>query len=91
MFFIGYDSLVPFSVEGFITSYFGAAYAFVAFLLWKFVKRTRFVSAKTADLYSGKTEIDYECRYWESSDFEEARRQERAKMSVFRRTWERIW
>jgi len=91
MFFLGFDCFVPFSVEGFVTSYFGAAYAFVVFLIWKFWKGTKFVKFAEADLVSGKAEIDQECRIWEDGGLQEARRTELAEMNFFRRTWERIW
>lgn len=91
IFFIGYDSIVPWSTQGFITSYFGGAYTLVAFLLWKFGKGTKFTKSSEADLYSGKSDIDRECRHWEEGGLEEARRARLANMNIFRRTWERMW
>lgn len=91
MFFIGFDSFVPFSTQGFITYYFGAAFAFVAFVFWKLFKKTSFVKPHEADLYGGKAEIDHECRQWEDGGIQEARRERLAGMNVFHRTWERMW
>lgn len=91
MLFIGFDVFVPWSTEGFVTSYFGLGYAVVVFVFWKLFKRTKFVSAKTADLYSGKAEIDEECKHWEEGGLEENERKRLAEMNFVHRTWEKMW
>jgi amino acid transporter len=89
--FVGYDAFVPFSTRGFITAYFALAFGPFMFLLWKIVKRTKFVKPRDADLISGKKEIDDECRHWEEGGIEENEEKRLALMSFSRRCWERIW
>ncbi|CAJ2510501.1 Uu.00g133100.m01.CDS01 [Anthostomella pinea] len=89
--FVGYDSFYPFDVWSFITSYFALAFGIFMFLLWKVVRRTKFVSPRDADLISGKAEVDEECRHWEESGIEEVEKQRLARMSFPRRCWERLW
>jgi len=91
MLFIGFDVFVPWDTQGFVTSYFGLAFGIVMFIFWKVFKGTKFVNAKTADLYSGKAEIDRECRHWEEGGLEENEKKRLAEMNVVRRTWERMW
>jgi amino acid transporter len=91
MFFIGFDCFVPFSVQGFITSYFGAVFAAAAFIFWKLFKGTKFTKAAERDLYSGKAEIDEECRHWEEGGMENVQREKLANMGIVQRTWERMW
>lgn len=91
MLFIGFDVFVPWDTQGFVTSYFGLAFGVVMFCFWKIFKRTRFTAAKTCDIYSGKAEIDMECRHWEDGGLEENEKRRLAEMNVIRRTWERIW
>lgn len=82
--FIGFDVFVPFDVQGFITSYFGIAFAAFVFVLWKIVKRTSFVKASEADLVSGKAEIDAECSIWELEGAD-------IPTTAFGRFWDKIW
>lgn len=89
--FVGFDVFEPFDTRGFITSYFALAFGVFMFCLWKIVKRTKFVKPSEADLYSGKAEVDYECREWEAGGIEEREKERLAQMNVVRRTWERIW
>ncbi|TEA14662.1 putative proline-specific permease put4 [Colletotrichum sidae] len=89
--FVGFDNFYPFSVRGFITSYFGLIFGIFTFVIWKVLKKTRFVQPKEADLVSGKAEIDAECRHWEEGGIEEVERARLAEMSVLRRTWEKMW
>ncbi|RYP58158.1 hypothetical protein DL770_010500 [Monosporascus sp. CRB-9-2] len=89
--FVGYDTLVPFDVRGFVTSYFAVGWAMFMFVLWKVLKRTSFVKPSEADLISGKKECDEECRHWEEGGIEEVEQQRLAQMSFARRCWERIW
>ncbi|KAF1358329.1 proline permease [Lizonia empirigonia] len=89
--FIGYDTLVPFSVQGFITSYFGVWFSIFVFIFWKLFKRTRFVDPREADFVSGKATIDDECREWEEGGIEENVKARLAEMPVWRRCWERMW
>ncbi|EXJ87720.1 hypothetical protein A1O1_04645 [Capronia coronata CBS 617.96] len=91
MLFIGFDVFVPWDTEGFVTSYFGIAFGFVMFVFWKIFKRTRFTDPKTCDIYSGKAEIDMECRHWEEGGLEENEKKRLAQMSLLRRTWEKMW
>jgi amino acid transporter len=89
--FIGYDTLVPFSIQGFITSYFGAWFSVAVFVFWKVFKRTSFVDPAEADFVSGKAAIDEECRKWEEGGIEENIRARLAEMPFWRRCWERMW
>lgn len=89
--FIGFDCFVPWSTQGFITSYFAPAFSVVMFCLWKIVKKTKYVRSADADLVSGKEAIDEECAHWENGGIEENERHRLAEMSFARRTWERIW
>ncbi|KAK1963291.1 amino acid permease [Colletotrichum sublineola] len=89
--FVGFDNFYPFSVRGFITAYFGLAFGIFTFVVWKVLKKTKFVQPKEADLISGKAEVDAECRHWEEGGIEEVERQRLSEMSVLRRTWEKIW
>lgn len=91
MLFIGFDVFVPWSTEGFVTSYFGLGFGVFMFFLWKVVKRTKFTKPETCDIYSGKAEIDAECAKWEEGGLEEKERERLAQMNVIRRTWERMW
>ncbi|KAI9733070.1 MAG: hypothetical protein M1834_003616 [Cirrosporium novae-zelandiae] len=63
----GFDVFSPFSVQGFITSYFGIPYAAFVFLFWKIFKKTKWVKPAEADIWSGKAEIDEECKIWEEA------------------------
>lgn len=91
MLFLGFDTFVPWDVQGFITSYFGIPFAFIVFFGYKWTRHTKFVRPEDADLYSGKIEIDHECRHWEEGGIEEVERQRRAQMNVMRRAWEKLW
>lgn len=91
MLFIGFDVFVPWSTEGFVTSYFGLAFCVVMFVFWKLFKRTKFVEAARADIISGKAEIDAECWHWEEGGAEENEKKRLAQMSFVRRTWEKMW
>jgi amino acid transporter len=95
--FVGFDVFSPtFSVRGFITSYFGLIFSIVMFgvgycLLHFRGRPAGFVDPKEADLWSGKAEVDAECRHWEEGGIEENEKARLAEMSVMRRTWERMW
>ncbi|KAI9164061.1 Proline-specific permease [Paramyrothecium foliicola] len=89
--FIGFDTFQPFDLQGFITSYFCLPYAVVLFVGWKVIKRTKFVNPKTADLVSGKAEVDKECAVWEDGGIEENYRKALVEMSFLRRRWEGLW
>ncbi|KAH7129044.1 amino acid permease/ SLC12A domain-containing protein [Dactylonectria macrodidyma] len=82
--FLGFDTFKPFSVSGFITSYFGIAYMAVVYTFWKIFKRDKFVKAREADLWSGKEGVDQQCMRWEgqSSDKEK---------NWLHRIWSAIW
>ncbi|KAF2013488.1 lysine-specific permease [Aaosphaeria arxii CBS 175.79] len=93
--FVGFDVFKPFSVRGFVTSYFAIAFCLFMFLVGR-IKYWRegkggFVSPKTADLYTGKAEIDAECRHWEEGGIENVERARLAEMPFWRRQWEKIW
>ncbi|KAM0330599.1 hypothetical protein ACHAQA_003548 [Verticillium albo-atrum] len=94
--FVGFDVFSPFSIRGFITSYFAIAWAVIMFgvgrfLVWKRGGKMGFIAAADADLVSGKDEIDEECRHWEEGGIEEVEKARLAQMNVGRRTWERMW
>lgn len=89
--FIGFDTFVPFSIQGFITSYFCLPYSAVLYFGWKIVKRTKLVKPTEADLVTGKAEADYECRKWEEGGIQENWKKELAAMPFWKRCWERIW
>lgn len=89
--FIGYDTLVPFSIQGFITSYFGAWFSVFVFVFWKVFKKTSFVNPAEADFITGKAAIDEECKKWEEGGIEENHRARLAEMPMWRRWWEKMW
>jgi len=91
MIFIGFDTFVPWSTQGFITSYFGLAFGVVMFCFWKIFRKTKFIPSSQADLVSGKKEIDEECRHWEEGGLEENEKRRLAEMNLLRRCWERMW
>lgn len=82
--FIGFDCFSPFSVQGFITSYFGMAFAAAVFIFWKLYKRTKFVRPAEMDLWSGKAEVDAECSIWEVHGKDDPR-------SAIGRLWDKLW
>lgn len=82
--FIGFDVFVPFSVRGFVTSYFGIAFAGFVFVFWKVFKKTSFVRAEDADLWSGKAEVDAECEVWEVGGCD-------VPATVIGRFWDKLW
>lgn len=89
--FIGFDSFSPFSVQGFVTSYFCLPYTLVLYVGWKVLKRTKAVKPAEADLVSGKAEVDEECRHWEEGGLDENWRKALQEMPMWRRCWERMW
>ncbi|KAG0158130.1 hypothetical protein PDIDSM_5643 [Penicillium digitatum] len=89
--FNGFSVFNPFSVQGFITSYFGLGFWVVMFVFWKMYHRTSFVKVAEADLYSGKAEIDEECKIWEEGNWAERRKEELAQMHWALRVWEKMW
>ncbi|PVI02263.1 proline-specific permease [Periconia macrospinosa] len=93
--FVGFDVFKPWDLRGFITSYFALAFAAFMFVVGKFKYwregKGGFVSAKDADLYSGKAEVDAECRHWEEGGIEEVERARLAEMPFFVRQWEKLW
>lgn len=89
--FVGFDALGPFDVRSFITAYFALGFGAFMYVFWKVVKRTKLVDPREADLYSGKKEVDDECRHWEEGGIEEVERARLAQMSFARRCWERLW
>jgi amino acid transporter len=89
--FLGFDSFSPFSIQSFITTYFGIAWAAFMFTLWKVLKKTKFADPAAVDIYHGKAEVDAECAIWEHGGLEENEKNRLAEMNVMRRTWEKIW
>ncbi|KAI1059079.1 hypothetical protein NW752_006643 [Fusarium irregulare] len=89
--FIGFDKFEPWSTQGFVTSYFCHGYAIFLFVAWKVIKKTKFVSPESADLVSGKKEVDEECKHWEEGGIEENYKRELAAMPFWKRCWERLW
>ncbi|KAI3573524.1 amino acid permease/ SLC12A domain-containing protein [Fusarium oxysporum f. sp. albedinis] len=57
--FFGFDIFLPFSLQGFITSYFCIPYTPLLYFGWKIVKRTKLVNPKEADLMGGKKEATW--------------------------------
>lgn len=90
MLLLGFDRFTPFEVRGFITSYFGIFYFVFMFSLWLILKRNRFVEPKSADVWSGKEQIDAECRHWEEMSEDDVRAQLK-DMNILKRTWVRMW
>jgi len=86
IFFSGFNVFKPFDVQGFVTCYFGVAFAAVMFVFWKFLKGTSFVKPAEADLTTGKSEVDAECRHWD-----EEPEKERAEMTRMERMWDSFW
>lgn len=84
IFFLGFDVFVPFSVQGFITSYFGIVFAVFMYVFWKILKRTKFVNPAEADIWSGKAEVDKECEEWEGPDAPQP-------TNMAARLWDRFW
>jgi yeast amino acid transporter len=91
MLFLGFDVFVPWSTQGFVTTYFGLAFGFVMFVFWKLYKKTKWVRPEEADIYTGKLEIDDECKQWESPEAISAEHERLASMNVVRRAWEKMW
>ncbi|KAF4991651.1 hypothetical protein FDECE_13999 [Fusarium decemcellulare] len=91
MVFVGFDIFKPFNVQGFITSYFCLPYTTILYLFWKFYKKTKFVDPATADLISGKREVDEDCKQWEDGGIEENYNRRLAAFPLWRRCWERLW
>ncbi|KAH6981209.1 amino acid permease/ SLC12A domain-containing protein [Ilyonectria sp. MPI-CAGE-AT-0026] len=89
--FVGFDSIQPFTVQSFVTAYFCLPYTAFLFIFWKIFKKTKMADPATADLVSGKKEVDEECRHWEEGGIEENWQRELAQMSFTRRCWEKMW
>jgi amino acid transporter len=91
--FIGFDIFKPWSLKGFITSYFGLAWFTVMFVFWKVFKRSKFVNPGEVDIFAAgkKQAVDDECRFWEEGLGEEAERVSLAKRNVIIRAWARFW
>jgi amino acid transporter len=56
--FNGFYAFDPFLRDEFITAYIGIPIYFSLFLVWKILKRTRFVNPAEADIFSGKAALD---------------------------------
>ncbi|KAF6814823.1 proline transporter [Colletotrichum sojae] len=91
--FIGFDVFVPWSTQGFVTSYFGLAWFVGMFAFWKVFKRTSFVDPVAVDIYAGgiKQAIDDECRIWDEGLEDERREEELRKKNVFMRALGKFW
>ena len=63
----------------------------IAYFSYKIWFRTKLVDLRTADLVSGKAEVDEECRVWEDGGLLEKRKLELAAMPWWKRIWERMW
>lgn len=93
--FIGYDKFSPFKVRGFITSYFAIPFTLVVLgagclKYWK-EGRKLWIGPREADLWSGKAEVDAECRHWEEGGIEENEKARLAELPFVQRVWERMW
>jgi amino acid transporter len=62
VFFNGFYIFWPgaFTASDFISSYFGVFFFIIMFVFWKLYKKTKFVTAEEADIFSGKQAIDDE-------------------------------
>lgn len=89
--FIGFDAFSPFTVQGFVTSYFCLPYSAILFAFWKVFKKTSLVKPETADLFSGKAEVDAECAHWEEGGIEENWKRAMMGMPWWKRYWEKMW
>lgn len=89
--FVGFDTIQPFDKQGFITSYFCLPYTATLFVGWKLWKKTTLVRPKTADLFTGKAEVDEECREWEEGGIKENYEKALGEMGFWKRRWEKIW
>lgn len=82
--FLGFDVFSPFSASSFVTCYFGVAYSGIIYVGFKVIKKTRFVKAREADLWSGKEAVDLELLQWDVTDVDE-------KKTMMRRCWDAVW
>ncbi|CAG7560605.1 unnamed protein product [Fusarium equiseti] len=91
--FVGFDIFQPWSLKGFITSYFGLAWFTFMFIFWKVFKRTKFVTPSEVDICAAgkKQAVDEECRFWEEGFGDEVERAELAKKGFVVRAWARFW
>jgi len=91
--FVGFDIFQPWSLKGFITSYFGLAWFTFMFIFWKIFKRTKFVTPSEVDICAAgkKQAVDEECRFWEEGFGDEAERAELAKKGFVIRAWASFW
>ncbi|KAF4337996.1 general amino acid permease [Fusarium beomiforme] len=91
--FIGFDVFQPWSVKGFITSYFGLGWFIFMFIFWKIFHRTKFADPSTVDIFADgkKQAVDEECRFWEEGPGDEIERDALAKKHIVVRTWARFW
>ncbi|KAH7152740.1 amino acid permease-domain-containing protein [Dactylonectria macrodidyma] len=91
--FIGFDVFNPWSLKGFVTSYFGLAWFLFMFVLWKVVKGTKFVDPTTVDIYADgrKQAVDEECRHWEEGLGDEVDREALRERNILVRAWSRFW
>ncbi|KAI6785517.1 uncharacterized protein J7T54_007160 [Emericellopsis cladophorae] len=93
--FVGFDVFSPFTVRGFITRYFAVAFTALVTAVgclkyWR-EGRKLWIGPKEADLWSGKAEVDAECRHWEEGGIEENEKARLAELPLMRRTWEKVW
>lgn len=59
IFFNGFDSIAgEWDYQAFITDYIGIPIYFGLYLFWRIFKKTHFVKASEADLYTGKAALD---------------------------------
>lgn len=57
--FNGFDSIAGgFKYQAFITDYVGVVIFFGLYLFWRLLKRTHFIKAENADIYTGKAALD---------------------------------
>ena len=92
--FVGFDIFEPFDIRGFFVSYFPIIFSAVMFIIGKIKYRREgrgWVNPRTADLISGKAEVDAECRIWEDGGILENEQARLAQLNFVRRCWERIW
>ncbi|KAL8786879.1 MAG: hypothetical protein Q9213_002510 [Squamulea squamosa] len=62
--FNGFYAFGPFDVNHFVTTYVGIPIYFALYAFWKIFKRTRFVRAHEADVFTGKAALDAADARW---------------------------
>ncbi|KAL8767990.1 MAG: hypothetical protein Q9209_005661 [Squamulea sp. 1 TL-2023] len=62
--FNGFYAFNPFDINHFVTAYVGIPIYFALYAFWKILKKTRFVRAHEADIFTGKAALDAADARW---------------------------